>query len=65
MPTDAIAFRNAHFGTGVGPIFLNNVECSGSESNLTDCPRSFLVVCYGRHSKDAGVRCQGMYGYSY
>jgi len=63
MPTDAVAFRNARFGIGVGPIFLNNVQCNGSENNLTDCPRSFHV-CNGGHSKDAGVRCQGMYGYS-
>ena len=58
MPTDAVAFTNAHFGAGVGPIYLDNVACSGSESNLTECSRSFIVSCYS-HSEDAGVRCQG------
>ena len=58
VPTDAVAFTNAHFGAGVGPIYLDNVDCSGSESNLTDCFRSFIVSCYS-HSEDAGVRCQG------
>ena len=55
---DAVAFTNAHFGSGTGPIHLDNVGCSGSESNLTDCPRSFTVSCY-RYYNDAGVRCQG------
>ena len=58
MPTDAVAFTNAYFGGGVGPIYLDNVGCSGSESNLTECSRSFIVSCYS-HSDDAGVRCQG------
>ena len=59
MPTGAVAFTNAHFGAGVGPIYLDNVECSGSESNLTDCSSSSIVYCYRGHSEDAGVRCQG------
>ena len=59
MPTGAIAFTNAHFGAGVGPIYLNDVDCSGSENNLTDCSSSSIVYCYRGHSEDAGVRCQG------
>ena len=57
-PTGAVAFTNAHFGAGVGPIYLDAVDCTGSESNLTDCFRSFIVSC-SSHSEDAGVRCQG------
>ena len=52
-----MAFTNAHFGAGVGPIFLDDVGCSGSESNLVNCSHSFFVSC--RHHEDAGVRCQG------
>ena len=62
MPTDAVAFTNAHFGAGVGPIHLDNVDCSVSESNLTECSRSFAVSCYNDHLEDAGVRCQGELG---
>ena len=62
MPTDAVAFTNAHFGAGIGPIHLDNVDCSGSESNLTECSRSFAVSCYNDHLEDAGVRCQGEIG---
>ena len=60
MPTDAVAFGSAHFGAGTGTIFLDNVGCTGSENNLNDCSRSFSVSCFGGHSEDAGVRCQGM-----
>ena len=58
--TDAVAFSTAHFGAGTGTIYLNRVGCSGSETNLTDCTRSLSVSCFGGHSQDAGVRCQGL-----
>ena len=49
----------AYFGQGQGDIYLENVQCNGSESSLEDCPASELGVhnCY--HSEDAGVKCQG------
>ena len=61
IPTDAVAFRNAHFGTGSGPIYLNSVDCSDSESNLVDCSHGSFVSCSRGHFADAGVRCQGRY----
>ena len=59
MLPDGVAFRNAHFGAGVGAIFLNYVHCKGSEKNLLGCSRSWAVNCYRGHREDAGVRCQG------
>ena len=59
MPTDAVAFSRAHFGAGSGPIHLNNVDCSGSETNLINCSQNSLFSCNSGHSADAGVRCQG------
>ena len=56
--TDAVAFTTANFGIGSGPVYLNNVACSGSESSLIDCPRSSYASCY-YYSGGAGVRCQG------
>ena len=55
---DAVAFGNTQFGAGVGPVYLDNVACSGSESNVLDCPRRSYVSCYSRNG-GAGVRCQG------
>ena len=58
MPIDAVAFSSAHFGAGAGPIYLDNVDCSGTERNLVDCSSSSVVSC-SNHNEDAGVRCQG------
>ena len=57
--TDAVHFSSAHFGAGIGPIHMSNVDCNGRESNLIDCSRSSTVNCTNGHSEDAGVRCQG------
>ena len=56
---DAVAFRNAYFGRGSGPIYLDGVDCSGHEGNLIECPHSSFVSCPNNHYQDAGVRCQG------
>ena len=57
-PTDAVAFSDARFGAGAGPIYLDEVGCTGSESNLFNCSLSSFVSCWRR---GAGVRCQGRY----
>ena len=57
--TGAVAFRDAQFGSGIGPIFLEKLVCSGSETTLLDCRHSTplgLSTC--THSQDAGVRCK-------
>ena len=61
MPTGAVAFSNALFGAGTGPIHLDNVDCTGSESNLIDCQHISNVYCRHGHNEDAGVRCQGKF----
>ena len=61
VSTDAVAFSSAHFGAGVGLIYLDNVDCSGSESRLTDCLHSSSASCRFDHNEDAGVRCQGKF----
>ena len=55
---DAIAFSNAFFGEGSGPIWLDEVSCFGTESSLFSCYHYQLVHdCL--HFEDAGVRCTG------
>ena len=55
----AVVDSSAAFGQGIGPVWLDNVHCSGIESRLVDCPsrRINFHNCY--YSNVAGVTCQG------
>ena len=59
------AHGQAYFGQGQGDIYVENVQCNGSESSLEDCPASELGVHNCHHSDDAGVKCQSMSLYAY
>ncbi|KAK3553302.1 hypothetical protein QTP86_033110, partial [Hemibagrus guttatus] len=52
--------QNAHFGQGSGQIFLNNVQCSGNESSITQCSHSGFGSHDCNHGEDAGVTCSGI-----
>ena len=43
------------FGGGTGPILLDDVQCTGNENTLSDCPATADHDC--QHYEDAGVRC--------
>ena len=47
----------AHFGQGSGPIYYDDVTCSGSEARLIDCSNPGLGNHNCAHSEDAGVAC--------
>ena len=47
----------AAFGEGSGDILLDDVSCTGTETNLGDCTNAGFGVHNCRHSEDAGVRC--------
>ena len=53
----------SQFGQGTGPIHLDNVQCSGTETSLLQCTYSPIHNC--GHIEDAGVICQtiGSSGY--
>ena len=47
----------ATFGRGSGPIWYDDVQCSGHEANLAQCGHRGLGIHDCHHSKDAGVIC--------
>ena len=49
----------AIFGQGSGNIVLDDVQCTGSEDGILDCPSRDGGVHDCNHYEDAGVRCRG------
>lgn len=54
----AVAYFTGAVPDGTGSIFLDNVQCTGTESRLIDCPHSGVGTHNCGHSEDVGVRCQ-------
>ena len=57
--SDAIPVPGGTFGSGSGPIFLDDVICTGSEPSLLQCYSNEVGVHNCDHSEDAGVQCAG------
>ena len=57
LTDDAVAYRYAYFGQGTGPIWLDNVQCTGSETHLVNCTNHGIGIGNCAHEEDASVLC--------
>ena len=51
--------QGAAFGQGSGPIWLDDVSCSGNETSITECRHRGFGIHNCRHIEDASVICEG------
>eukprot|EP00057_Strongylocentrotus_purpuratus_P009168 XP_011663642.1 PREDICTED: ZP domain-containing protein [Strongylocentrotus purpuratus] len=51
------ASSQARFGQGSGPIWMDNVNCSGIEAHIFDCPHNGFGNHDCNHGEDASVVC--------
>ena len=57
---DAVsAPRSSHYGQGTGPIWLDDVNCLGSEPDLFTCGHNGIGNHDCRHFEDASAECSG------
>ncbi|KAM9473000.1 uncharacterized protein ACWYII_008097 isoform 4-T5 [Salvelinus alpinus] len=52
--------ERAYFGQGSGPIWQDDVGCSGREWSITQCPHTGGGTHNCKHGNDAGVICSGV-----
>ena len=57
--TGGTPYYSAFFGAGTGPIYLDDVACTSSASQLLECSSRPILVHNCDHLTDAGVGCEG------
>ena len=62
-PRASAYYTNATFREGTGEIILDNVHCTGSESNIAFCQHNGYLSHNCEHRQDAGVTCEGIGNY--
>ena len=56
------ALKDAAFGQGTGPIWLNSVQCGGSEKSVSQCTHAGWGGHNCRHYDDVSVVCHQLKG---
>ena len=51
------ALQGDDVADGTGPIWLDNVACTGNEQNLSSCGHKGWGIQNCNHEEDAGVEC--------
>lgn len=51
--------KHGVFGRGSGPIWLDNVDCTGDEAGIQACRHNGINIQNCNHGEDAGVICSG------
>jgi len=46
-------------GEGEGEIWMDNLACTGTETNLADCEHSGFAQHNCRHAEDVSIECYG------
>ena len=60
LGTYGSSYSTTVFGQGSGPIWLDSVRCTGSESTLAECGHIGInVTGHCIHHWDVGIRCYG------
>ncbi|KAI5108153.1 lysyl oxidase-like 3B isoform X2 [Silurus meridionalis] len=55
------ALTGARMGQGIGPIYMNEVQCTGHERSLRNCQYKNITEEDCKHTEDAAVRCNVPY----
>lgn len=53
----AYAIKNAHFGQGKGPIWLDGIQCLGNETNVDQCMHEDWGNHNCKHDEDISLSC--------